>query len=136
MDNLSKKDRSKCMSRICSKNTSIEKTIFALLDQSKISYEKHFKIIGKPDIAFPRLRIAIFLDSDFWHGWNFPRWKNNLPKTYWRDKIENNRKRDRSNFQKLRNRGWKVIRIWSHEIEQNSKKSLKRILGLIKNGLK
>ncbi|MCX5693697.1 MAG: very short patch repair endonuclease [Candidatus Omnitrophica bacterium] len=128
MDNLSRADRRKNMQSICSKNTGIEKTIFSLLKGRSISFKKHYQIIGKPDIAFPKHKVAVFLDSDFWHGWNFPRWKNKLPKAYWRDKIENNRKRDKRNTLKLRRAGWKVVRIWSHEIKNNPQISLRRIL--------
>ncbi len=64
------------MSSIRSKNTNIEKQIFSLLSKRGIKYKKYYKIIGKPDVTFPELKVAVFLDSDFWHGWNFPRWKN------------------------------------------------------------
>lgn len=134
MDNLSKADRKKCMSRIRSKNTGIEKVIFALLDKKKVKYEKHYKIFGKPDIAFPDKKIAVFLDSDFWHGWHFPRWKNKLPKAYWRDKIESNRKRDRNNFAKLRRRNWSVLRIWSHSIKEDPDRCVKEILNMRRRG--
>ncbi|TRZ93425.1 DNA mismatch endonuclease Vsr [bacterium] len=132
MDNLSKADRRKNMQNIRSKNTGIEKTIFGLLKKNKIKYKKHYPVIGKPDVAFPNKKVAVFLDSDFWHGWNFPRWKNKLPKVYWRDKIERNRKRDKSNFLALRNSGWKAIRIWSHEIERNPGECLRKILKALK----
>lgn len=120
MDNLSKKDRSKCMSRIRSANTAIEKQIFSILDKRGVYYQKHYKKApGKPDIAVPSLKLAVFLDSDFWHGWYFPKWKDRLPKEYWRDKIERNRERDKKNFAILRRRGWKVIRLWGHKIKKN-----------------
>lgn len=132
MDNLSPKDRSKCMSHIRSKNTGIEKTIFSLLNKNKIHYKKHYNIFGKPDIAFPTLKIAVFLDSDYWHGWNFPRWKSRLPKKYWQDKIENNRRRDKKNFAKLRYRGWKVIRFWGHQIKKTPEKCVNEIIDITK----
>ncbi len=128
MDNLSKSDRKKCMSSIRSKNTNIEKQIFSLLSKRGIKYKKYYKIIGKPDVTFPELKVAVFLDSDFWHGWNFPRWKNRLPKTYWRDKIELNRVRDRGNFLKLKRKGWRVLRLWGHEIEDNPDDCVRKIL--------
>lgn len=131
MDNLNKADRSKCMSRIRSKNTGIEKKIFSLLNKKKIYYQKHYNTFGKPDIAIPSLKLAVFLDSDYWHGWNFPRWKHRLPKEYWQDKIENNRKRDRGNFAKLRQRGWKVIRLWGHQIDENPEKCADMIVNAI-----
>ena len=64
---------------------------------------------GKPDIVFTKRKIAIFIDGDFWHGYRFPTWKDSLS-DFWQKKIEQNRIRDRKNFNKLRKRGWKVIR--------------------------
>jgi len=123
MDNLSKEDRSKCMSRIRSKHTGIEKKIFSILDKRGIYYQKHYKrAYGKPDIAVPSIKLAVFLDSDFWHGWYFPQWKYRLPEKYWQDKIERNRERDKKNFSKLRRQGWKVIRLWGHQIKNDPEK--------------
>lgn len=120
------------MSRIRSKNTGIEKTIFSLLNKNRVYCQKHYKkIVGKPDIAFPRLKVAVFIDSEYWHGWQYPRWKHRLPKKYWQDKIENNRKRDKKNHAKLRRDGWKVIRIWGHQIKENPEKCLMKIIDAV-----
>ena len=131
MDNLNKKDRHKCMSHIRSKNTGLEQTIFKQLNKRRIKYKKHYNIIGKPDIAFPEKRVAIFLDSDFWHGWQFSRWKNRLPKKYWQKKIETNIKRDKRKIKALRRQNWRVIRIWEHQIKENPKDCLLKIIRLL-----
>lgn len=133
MDNLSKADRRKCMQNIRSKNTSIEKVMFALLKKHGIKFKKHYNIAGKPDIAITDRKIAVFLDSDFWHGWRFKKWKNKLPKVYWRDKIEKNILRDKKNFLKLRREGWKVIRLWEHQIRKKPEDAMNKILNETKS---
>ncbi len=82
---------------------------------------------GKPDIVFQKEKICVFLDSDFWHGWQYPRWKKILKNDFWKEKIENNRARDRKNTAHLRRNGWRVVRIWGHEI----KKDIDAVLSLI-----
>jgi len=98
MDVFTKKKRSEIMSKIRSKNTKPELIIFRELRKRKINFQKHYKkVIGSPDIALPKRKIAIFIDGDFWHGKNFNKNKKRLPKKYWREKIEANIHRDRKN---------------------------------------
>lgn len=73
---------------------------------------------GKPDIVFPGKRVIVFLDGDFWHGYRFPAWKDELNK-FWQDKIQRTRERDKRNFSKLRKLGWRVLRIWEHEVKKS-----------------
>lgn len=130
---FTKKKRSEIMSRIHSKNTSIEKAIFSGLRKQKIYFQKHYdKVPGKPDIALPRKKIAIFIDGDFWHGYKFKKTKKRLPKIYWRDKIENNIKRDKRNRMILKRLGWKVLRIWGHEAKIDTEKAINKIACFIK----
>lgn len=82
---------------------------------------------GKPDIVFRRKRVAIFIDSDFWHG--HPK-RFIMPATnrrYWRAKIEGNKARDKMANRKLRREGWKVLRFWEYDI----KHKLDRVIGKI-----
>ena len=82
-----------------------------------MKFRKHDKSLpGRPDIVFPKERVAVFIDGDFWHGWRLPAWEHKLSK-FWRDKLHANRRRDRRNFRKLRTSGWKVIRIWQHQLK-------------------
>ncbi|MDD5428487.1 MAG: DNA mismatch endonuclease Vsr [Candidatus Omnitrophica bacterium] len=127
MDNLSIANRRKNMQNIRSKNTSFERSIFQLLKKKGFKFKEHYKIIGKPDIAFPKKKIAVFLDSDFWHGWNFPRWKNRLPKVYWREKIACNIERDKKKRKALQRNGWKVIRVWEHQVKDDPVNIVNRI---------
>jgi len=122
------------MSRIRSRDTEFEKKVIAEL---KKKTKKKFKINvtsirGKPDIVFEKEKLCVFLDSDFWHGWQYPRWKHLLKNDFWRKKIENNRKRDLLTTQHLKRKSWKVLRIWEHEIKKNPKKASKKTVTFLK----
>jgi DNA mismatch endonuclease (patch repair protein) len=77
---------------------------------------------GKPDILFPRPKVAVFVDGDFWHGrdWNTRRKKlsQGANANYWTRKISYNRKRDRENNEKLIRMGWLVVRLWETEVKK------------------
>lgn len=108
------------MSKIRSSNTQFEKN-FAL-ELKKMTGRK-FRINaknlrGKPDIVFQKEKVCVFLDSDFWHGWQYPRWKKILKNDFWKKKIENTRSRDVKTTAYLRRNGWKVLRIWGHQIDK------------------
>lgn len=128
-DLLPTKKRSELMAKIRSRDTKFEQTFIAAL--RKVTRKKFqtnvASIKGKPDIVFPRDKVCVFLDSDFWHGWYYPRWKHLLKNDFWRQKIDNNRRRDRKTSIYLRKNGWVVLRIWEHEIKQNLDKSTGRI---------
>ena len=99
-----------------------------------MKFEKNVHVIkGKPDIVFKKAKICVFLDSDFWHGWQYPRWKHLLKNDFWRDKIENNRNRDKKTTTYLRRKGWTVIRIWEHSIRMNNSTQIDKILRLFNN---
>jgi len=123
------------MSKIRSKNTKVELLIFRELRRKKIYFQKHYKrASGSPDIALPRKKIAVFIDGDFWHGYRFSKNKKRLPRKYWRSKIEGNITRDKKNRAKLRREGWKVLRIWEHEVIKNHDKAFNKIVMILKNG--
>ncbi len=106
------------MSKIRSKNTKAEILVFRELRKQGVYFQKHYsKVPRKPDIALPREKKAIFIDGDFWHGYNFKKQKDRLPQKYWVAKIDGNIKRDRKNRTLLRKNGWQVLRIWEHELK-------------------
>lgn len=116
-DNMSEAQRSYTMSRIRSEDTKVELMLRRALFSRGLRYRLHRRELpGRPDIVFPREKVAVFVDGDFWHGWNYEDWTDNL-KPYWRDKIARNIRRDGLVTEQLRGRGWKVLRIWEHEIE-------------------
>jgi len=116
-DNLTKAQRSYCMSRVRNKNTLLETRVRSALHAQGLRFRKHVaELPGKPDIVFPTEKIAIFIDGDFWHGWRFPLWQDQVS-PFWQEKIQINRRRDRRNYRCLRRRGWYVIRVWQHALE-------------------
>lgn len=127
-DNLSREQRSYCMSRVKGKNTLPERIFYKALNKAGIRCKRNYNSLpGKPDIVCLEKKFAIFIDGDFWHGYRFPQWKNNLSE-FWIKKIDKNRKRDLKNFRKLRVSGWKVCRVWEHEIEKNIDEVLAKVL--------
>ena len=131
MDYLTKARRSEVMASVKGKNTGLEKTMFTLLRLEKVKFKMHVKTLpGKPDIVFAKERVAVFVDGDFWHGYNYRLWGRKL-KPYWRAKIETNMLRDRRNFTKLRRMGWTVVRVWGHEIKKRPYETLLKILFIL-----
>lgn len=129
-DIMSPETRSRVMARIRGKNTGPESTVFAELRRRKTHYAKHVKNLpGRPDVVFQRARLVVFIDGDFWHGWRFPLWQHKLS-AKWRNKITATRARDRRNFAKLRLLGWRVMRVWEHQVESSPHECVDRILAV------
>lgn len=133
MDIFTKAKRSSIMSNIKSKNTLPERLLFAELHSHGIRFRRHYKLLGKPDIAFPSAKLAVFIDGDFWHGYNWKVKKEIPPKVFWQPKISSNIKRDRKVDRELSKSGWKVMRIWEHEIEKNPGFCVGRIRKTLRN---
>lgn len=127
-DFMSPETRSAVMSRIRGKDTKPELALARGLRACGLYFARHPQDLpGRPDVVFRRLRLAVFVDGDFWHGWRFPLWEHKLsPK--WQEKITANRKRDRRNFRRLRRNGWHVIRLWEHQMEQTPEACLDRVV--------
>jgi DNA mismatch endonuclease (patch repair protein) len=119
--------RSRVMSRIRGRDTGPERTLAKLLaDAGLIAELQPRGLPGKPDFVLRDHKLAIFVDGDFWHGWRFSRWKMKLSEK-WEKKIESNRLRDARIGRQLRRQGWKVIRIWEHQIEKSPDFCVNRI---------
>ena len=127
-DKFNKETRSKIMAAIRSINTSPERTVFRDLRKRGTYFQRHYKrVLGTPDIAIPSRKIAVFIDGDFWHGFRYPAWKGRLKNSFWRKKIERNRKRDKLYHGKLRKMGWKVLRVWEHQLKNDFGKTIDKI---------
>ena len=127
-DSLTSSQRSYCMSQVKSKDTDIERYVRSELHKKGYRFRKHVKNLpGKPDIVFLKDKLAVFIDGDFWHGYRFPAWEHTVS-DFWKKKIGKNRERDQKNFKKLRKMGWKVIRIWQHEIKKDIDSTIKKII--------
>ena len=114
----------KNMSRIRGKDTSIEVVLRKALWHRGFRYRKNYKgLPGRPDIVLTKYRIAIFCDSEFFHGKDWEVLKPKLEKSnnseYWIKKIDRNRKRDHEIDQELLFLGWTVIRFWGKDIKKN-----------------
>ena len=115
-DNMTVGQRSRTMSRIRARDTAPELAIRRLLHARGLRYRTHVvDLPGRPDLVFRRTKVVVFVDGDFWHGWRFDQWKDDLA-LYWREKIERNMRRDVSNLGVLTHQGWTVVRLWEHEI--------------------
>lgn len=130
-DFLSVFDRSERMSRIRGRgNKTTEIRFMALLKRNGITgWRRHYPIQGRPDFAFPKLRVAVFIDGVFWHG--HPKY-GHIPSTrseFWSEKISRNKARDKRVNQLLKARGWIVLRIWENELAlKKESQLLRRIL--------
>jgi DNA mismatch endonuclease (patch repair protein) len=130
-DNLTPEQRRRTMQAVKGKNTSLERTMASALHKAGLRYRRNLATLpGKPDFAFTKAKVALFVDGDFWHGWRFPQWKHKLSE-YWIIKIERTRRRDRSNFRRLRRDGWKVIRLWGHEVESDLESAVGRVKAIL-----
>jgi DNA mismatch endonuclease (patch repair protein) len=126
-DNLSPQQRSYTMSRIRSKDTKPELVVRKLAHARGLRFRIHERgLPGCPDLVFAHAKVVVFIDGDFWHGWRFPLWKDKLS-PYWANKIAGNRKRDQSNFRRLRHNGWFVIRLWEHAVKNDPGECVDRI---------
>jgi DNA mismatch endonuclease (patch repair protein) len=119
MDNLTPEQRSKTMAKIRSKDTAAELALRRALWQLGVRYRKHYqKVPGVPDIALPGKKIAVFVDGEFWHGFQWDSRKEAIKsnRAYWIPKIERNIARDRAIEKDLQSAGWAVLRFWSREV--------------------
>lgn len=123
---MTPEQRHRNMQNIKPKNTIPEKILMQALRKNKIYFSTHVKDLpGKPDIVFKRKKIAIFVDSDFWHG------RANLPKSnteFWTKKFEYNRTHDAEVNEKLVSAGWKVLRFTDKQVKKELDFCLNSIL--------
>lgn len=122
MDPLTKEQRRKNMQAIRSKDTSIEKILRHELWERGVRYRKNYEALaGKPDIVITKYKIAVFCDSEFWHGYNWEDKKSKITanRTFWIDKIERNMRRDAAVNIVLTDQGWTVLRFWGKDIKKN-----------------
>ena len=131
-DVFDSRTRSRIMSCIRSSGTKPEVKFRRALSSSGLkNYKTHYNILGKPDIVFPKRKLAIFIDGSFWHGYNWKKLGKVPPKKYWQGKIERTIKRDELITKSLKRNGWTVLRFWEHEINKNTKGCVSKVTGLV-----
>lgn len=113
------------MRQVKNKNSNIERLLRKELWRRGLRYRKNVMgIIGKPDIAFIGKKVAIFCDSEFWHGYDWENRKKDFKshQEFWIPKIERNMQRDVEVTSELKKQGWTVIRLWGKDIKSNVEK--------------
>jgi DNA mismatch endonuclease (patch repair protein) len=131
------KKRSKMMSKIRGKNTKPELLFRKALWKKGVRYRiDSKKLPGKPDVSIQKYKLAIFIDGEFWHGYNWPERKETLKSNrgFWVPKIERNMQRDREVNHQLEEIGFTVFRFWTNEIKHNLDKCINDILVYINTG--
>ena len=119
VDTVSKKVRSRIMSRIRPKDTKPELILRKALFARGLRFRLNYRVAGyRVDIAFPSRKLAIFVDGCFWHGCPkcFKAPKSN--KKYWNWKIKANVERDRRIDIEIKKAGWKIVHVWEHLIRK------------------
>lgn len=124
MDNLTDEQRRKNMRHIKSNDTQIEVILRKALWSHGYRYRKNYKKLpGKPDIVMTKHKIAIFCDSEFFHGKDWPELEQRLKRSnnseYWIKKIYRNIQRDKEVNEALENLGWTVLRFWGNDIKKD-----------------
>ena len=122
------------MSKIRSKDTSIEVSLRKALWHAGIRYRKNYtKLPGTPDIAITKHRIAVFCDGEFWHGKDWEKKRSSIKsnREYWIKKIERNINRDIESKMRLQNCEWTVVRFWGSEIKKDVEGCVEEIKDLI-----
>ena len=130
MDNLTSVQRSTIMRAIHSTNTKEEVRLAKALWHLGYRYRKNNrKVFGTPDLTFKKLRIALFVDSEFFHGKDWETKKNRFKSNpeFWHKKIERNMQRDKKVNNYLMEQGWTIIRLWSTEIKNNLEDCIAKI---------
>lgn len=134
-DDLTPEQRRRNMQAIKSKDTTIEIALRKALWSQGVRYRKNYKIlIGKPDIVITKYKIAIFCDSEYWHGFDWQNRKHKIKShlEYWIPKIERNMARDQEVTATLEQDGWTVIRFWERQIRKELDGCVNEVLTVIR----
>lgn len=131
-DIWSKRKRSQVMALIRSRgNKDTEVVLLKLLRRNRITgWRRHLPLPGKPDFAFRAQRVLIFVDGCYWHGCKHHCRMPSSNRAFWKRKLEGNMARDRRVSRRLRYLGWRVVRLWEHDLKHEA-----RVLGRIGRAL-
>lgn len=131
-DTFTSEQRSGIMRAVKSSgNKTTEVKLIALFRQHRISgWRRRSKIFGSPDFVLKATKTAVFADGCFWHGHTCRGLQPVSNQSYWRAKIDRNRKRDKYVSRILKARGWRVIRLWECEIKNGDAKVLRKLASL------
>jgi DNA mismatch endonuclease Vsr len=127
---LAAERRSRNMRAVRSSGSAIEGLLRKGLEERGLKFLVNAPgIYGKPDIAFPELKIAVFCDSEFWHGFGWPESGEKIKsnREFWIAKIGRNVERDKEVNRRLKSEGWRVIRFWGKDITKSTKSCVRRV---------
>jgi DNA mismatch endonuclease (patch repair protein) len=127
-DVFSKRKRSEIMANVRGReNATTELRFIQILRGARLAgWRRNYRLMGKPDFVFPARKAAVFLDGCFWHGCPVHGQRPATNRRFWVGKIKRNTQRDQFVTRALRAQGWRVIRIWEHEL-QDSPRILRRV---------
>lgn len=135
MDNHTPEQRRRNMQAVKNTDSKIEVMLRKELWNRGLRYQKNStKVYGKPDIVFIGKKVAVFCDSEFWHGYDWENKKNEIKskREFWIPKIERNIQRDIEVTNKLQAEGWVVLRFWGNDIKKNLTEGADKIERIIK----
>jgi DNA mismatch endonuclease Vsr len=134
MDKLTKEQRRKNMQAVKATGSKIEIALAKELWALGYRYRKNDKsVFGKPDLTMKRYKLAIFVDSEFWHGkdWNIRKHDHKSNQEFWLKKIQRNIERDKEVNEQLLKEGWKVLRFWGEDVTKNLRNCTDKIIKTI-----
>lgn len=132
-DVLTPEQRSRCMSKVKSRDTKLEVKFRKVLWAKGLRYRLGRKLPGKPDLVFVGAKVAVFIDGCFWHACPI---HGQEPKTnagFWSEKLRKNKLRDQTVNVKLAELGWRVVRIWEHELREDADRCVRELFKTVKN---
>lgn len=127
-DIFTKAKRSEVMSKIPGRGNKATEVALAKLFRTHgiTGWRRHYPTIGKPDFAFPKQKVAVFVDGCFWHGCPKHAVQPKGNSTFWAEKLTANKARDCRVNRELRAKGWHVVRIWEHDLAQRCRPAVVR----------
>ena len=134
-DDRSPADRSETMRRVHSRDTSCEMALRRALHRRGLRYSLKKKLPGSPDIMFVAARVAVFVDGCFWHGCPDHCRRPTGNAGYWRAKIDRTIARDERVSRELAESGWRVVRLWEHEINESPARCAARVARIVRTRL-
>lgn len=135
VDSIPAKERSALMTRVRQKDTAPEIAVRKYLHNAGLRYVLHSRALpGRPDLAFPKYGVALFVHGCYWHGHSCRAGRPPTSNTgYWRPKLEENKKRDIRKEDELRDLGWRVVTVWECEVKSGAaEKRLTRLVDEIR----
>jgi len=131
-DKVDPKTRTEIMRKIRGKDTKLEKLARLNLWECGYRYRKNIQDLpGKPDLVFRKIKTVIFIDSCFWHGCPDHLRMPKSNEDYWKIKINRNKKRDEIVNQEYKKLGWRIIRIWEHDLISSFERTMSKVIKIL-----